>query len=71
MSLAWRDGMKRYWVFVGLFVLALVMFCVGVFTLNVTIGGIGVIIVFLLYLFRGLFIPTSGDYEDRERRGRL
>ncbi len=62
--------MKRYWVFVGLFVLAIAMFCVGVFTLNVTIGGIGVIIVFLLYLFRGLFIPTSGDYEDQERRGR-
>lgn len=63
--------MTRYWIFVGVFVLAIVMFAVGVFTLNVTIGGIGVILVFLLYLFRGLFLPSAGDYEDRERRGRL
>lgn len=54
-----------YWVFVGLFILSIGMFIFGVFTRNVSIGALGVIIVFLLYLFRRWFLPEppSDDGE--------
>ena len=49
--------MKLYWIFVGLFILSIAMFVFGVFAGSVSIGALGVIIVFLLYLFRRWFLP--------------
>ena len=53
--------MKLYWVFVGLFILSIAMFIIGVFAGNVSIGALGIIIVFLLYLFRRWFLPQTPD----------
>ena len=57
--------MTLYWVFVGLFVLSIGMFVFGVFTGNVSLGALGVIIVFLLYLFRRWFLPQTPDDNDK------
>lgn len=51
--------MTLYWVFVGLFILSIGMFVFGVFAGNVPLGALGVIIVFLLYLFRRWFLPEA------------
>ena len=55
--------MGLYWIFVGLFILSIGMFIFGVFTGDVTIGALGVIIVFLLYLFRRWFLPENPNDE--------
>ena len=57
--------MTLYWVFVGLFILSIGMFIFGVFAGNVSIGALGVIIVFLLYLFRRWFLPEAPDDRDK------
>ena len=51
--------MTLYWVFVGLFIISIGMFIFGVFAGNVPAGALGVIIVFLLYLFRRWFLPEN------------
>ena len=60
--------MTLYWIFVGLFILSIVIFTFAVFTGNVFLGALGIIIVFLLYLFRRWFLPESPDDVDRESR---
>ena len=55
--------MTLYWVFVGLFILSIGMFIFGVIAGNVSIGALGVIIVFLLYLFRRWFLPKNPNNE--------
>ena len=57
--------MTLYWLFVGLFVLSIAMFVFGVFAQNVSIGALGVIIVFLLYLFRRWFLPEPPNDTDK------
>ena len=64
-SAEWRTPVTLYWVFVGLFVLSIGMFVFGVFTGNVSLGALGVIIVFLLYLFRRRFLPQTPDDNDK------
>ncbi len=56
--------MRLYWVFVGLFVLSLGMFVFGVVFGNVSIGVLGVILVFLLYVFRRWFLPEAPKNHD-------
>ena len=56
--------MTLYWLFVGLFVLSIGMFVFAVFTGNVSLGALGVIIVFLLYLFRRRFLPQTPNDRD-------
>ena len=56
--------MTLYWVFVGLFILSLAMFVFGVFAGNVSLGALGVILVFLLYLFRRWFLPEAPDDNE-------
>ena len=63
--------MTLYWVFVGLFILSIGMFVFGVFAGNVSIGALGVIIVFLLYLFRRWFLPETPTDTDANERGVL
>ena len=53
--------MTLYWIFVGLFILSIALFTFAVFTGNVSLGAIGIIIVFLLYLFRRWFLPQNPD----------
>ena len=60
-GLHWRARVKLYWLFVGLFILSIAMFIFGVIAGNVSIGALGVIIVFLLYLFRRWFLPQTPD----------
>ncbi len=57
--------MTLYWLFVGLFVLSIAMFVFGVFAQNVSVGALGIIIVFLLYLFRRWFLPQTPDDTDK------
>ena len=54
-----RTHLTLYWVFVGLFIISIGMFTFGVFAGNVPVGALGVIIVFLLYLFRRWFLPEN------------
>lgn len=57
-----------YWIFVGIFVLSIGIFTFAVFTGNVSLGALGVIIVFLLYLFRRWFLPENpNDNGDNTR----
>ena len=56
--------MKLYWLFVGLFVLSVLMFVIGVLTKNVPMGAVGVILTFLLYLFRRSFLPNVQNHHD-------
>lgn len=56
--------MKFYWLFVGLFVLSVLMFAFGVFAGNTSVGVIGVILTFLLYLFRRSFLAGVQDHQD-------
>ena len=58
-----RTLVTLYWVFVGLFIISIGMFIYGVFAGNVSIGALGVIIVFLLYLFRRWFLPENPNDE--------
>ena len=60
--------MTLYWIFVGLFILSIIIFTFAVFTGNVSLGALGIIIVFLLYLFRRWFLPESPDDVDSESR---
>ena len=64
-SSARRMRVALYWVFVGLFILSIAMFIFGVIVGNVSIGALGVIIVFLLYLFRRWFLPQTPDDTDK------
>ncbi len=64
-SSARRMRVALYWVFVGLFILSIAMFIFGVIAGNVSIGALGVIIVFLLYLFRRWFLPQTPDDTDK------
>ena len=59
----WRTRVTLYWIFVGLFILSIGMFIFGVIVGNVSIGALGVIIVFLLYLFRRWFLPENPNDE--------
>ena len=64
------DLMKLYWIFVGLFVLSVLMFGFGVFTANTSVGVTGVILTFLLYLFRRSFLAGVQDHSDpTDKRG--
>jgi len=54
-----------YWVFVGLFIISIGLFIFGVIAGNVSIGALGIIIVFLLYLFRRWFLPQTPDDGDK------
>ena len=63
MGSTWRTHVTLYWIFVGLFILSIGMFIFGVFAGNVSIGALGVIIVFLLYLFRRWFLPQNPNDE--------
>lgn len=56
--------MTLYWLFVGLFVLSIGMFVFAVFTGDVSLGALGIIIVFLLYLFRRWFLPQTPNDRD-------
>ena len=60
-----RKRVTLYWVFVGLFILSLVLFVFGVFARDVSIGALGVILVFLLYLFRRWFLPETPTDTDK------
>ena len=60
-SSTWRTFVTLYWIFVGLFILSIALFTFAVFTGNVSLGAIGIIIVFLLYLFRRWFLPQNPD----------
>ena len=64
----WRTLVTLYWIFVGLFIFSIAIFIFAVFTANVSLGALGVIIVFLLYLFRRWFLPESPDDNDSESR---
>ena len=57
--------MTLYWVFVGLFILSIGMFIFGVVAGDVSLGALGVIIVFLLYLFRRRFLPQTPDDTEK------
>ena len=57
--------MTLYWVFVGLFILSIGMFIFGVVAGDVSLGALGVIIVFLLYLFRRRFLPQNPDDTEK------
>lgn len=56
--------MKLYWVFVGLFVLSVLMFGYGLFVVEPSVTIIGVIMTFLLYLFRRSFLPSVQNHRD-------
>ena len=58
------DRMKLYWIFVGLFVLSVLMFVFGVFAGYTSVGVIGVIMTFLLYLFRRSFLAGVQEHQD-------
>lgn len=64
-SAEWRKRVTLYWVFVGLFILSIGMFIFGVIAENVSIGALGVILVFLLYLFRRWFLPQTPDDSEK------
>ena len=57
----WRTLVTLYWIFVGIFIFSIAIFIFAVFTANVSLGALGVIIVFLLYLFRRWFLPENPD----------
>ena len=61
--------MTLYWVYVGLFILSIGMFIFGVFAGDVSLGALGVIIVFLLYLFRRWFLPEDPGPTPINERG--
>lgn len=60
-----RTLVTLYWVFVGLFIISIGLFIFGVIAGNVSIGALGVIIVFLLYLFRRWFLPETPNENDK------
>jgi len=60
-----RTLVTLYWVFVGLFIISIGLFIFGVIAGNVSIGALGIIIVFLLYLFRRWFLPQTPDDGDK------
>ena len=52
--------MTLYWVYVGLFILSIGMFVLRRPSPETSpLGALGVIIVFLLYLFRRWFLPEA------------